>query len=162
MSEKDYVIKKGQLNLVFAGVLSINEFYTTIKEWFLNNGYDLEEKEYTKEPSDSGFKYTIEFEGTKKIDDYSQYHIKVKIKFLNAVKEKRTLEKGKLNVGFISYNESDYEDKWEGPMLKKFTRGLFDKFFGKDKFVKYEEELKEETHDLFNKMKSFLNLQKFR
>jgi len=162
MAEKDFVILKNELTLEYNGTLSLDNLYKTIKDWFSDNGYDLDEKGYKKTPSEKGFNYKISFEGYKKISDYCEMHIKLSIKFSNTEKQKNNLLNGDLKIGFECFNKMDYEGRWEGGVIKKFTRGLNDKLFGKDKFVRFEQELKEESYDLFDKIKSFLNLQKFK
>lgn len=162
MAEKDFVILKGDLTLAYSGTLSLEELFQTIKEWFLDRGYDFDEKGYQKTPTEKGFNYKLSLEGYKKITEYVEIHIKVSVKFNNVEQKKGKLATGDLKVGFECYNKMDYEDRWEGTVLKKFTRGLHDKFFGKDKFVKFEQELKEESYDLFDKIKAYLNLQKYK
>ena len=75
--------------------------------------------------------------------------------------ESNNIVAGSMNIKFESLLETDYEDKWEGNPLFKFIRSLFDKFGKESTRSSYENEIKEATYDLYNKVKSFLSLEKF-
>jgi hypothetical protein len=69
---------------------------------------------------------------------------------------------GDLKMAFEADLETDYEEKWEKNAIFKFFRAISDKYLTTSKMEKYENELKEDTHDIFNRTKSYINLQKFR
>ena len=149
--------QKSQFNLV--------ELYKTLKHWFEINGYSFFEREYEDILKSGKKEVMIKWEGSKNIDDYSKFYIFVKFNVKNyeifdTPKEK--IIDGSLKLSFASDILTDYEYKWEHKPIWKFLRGVSDKFFTERKRKFYEKNLKEDTYDLFNKSKSFLNLYKFR
>jgi len=148
---------KAQFNLI--------ELYKTLKYWFEINGYSFFEKEYEDVIKSGKKDVIIKWEGSKPIDDYSKFcvYLKFKVKDYEIVETpKEKIVEGALNLSFGSYILTDYEEKWEHKPIWKFLRAVSDKFFTERKRKIYEKELKDDTYDLFNKTKSFLNLYKFR
>ena len=155
---KDLIInQKTQFNLI--------ELYKTLKYWFEINGYSFFEKEYEDIVKSGKKDVVIKWEGSKPIDDYSKFYVYLKFKvkdyeIIETTKEK--IIEGSLKISFSSDILTDYEERWENKPIWKFLRGVSDKFFTERRRKIYEKELKDNTYDLFNKTKSFLNLYKFR
>ena len=163
MSEIDHIVRdltisqKAQFNLV--------ELYKTLKYWFEINGYSFFEREYEDTIKGDKKDVKIKWEGSKPIDDYSKFYVSLSFKIKNyeiVETSKEKIVEGELNISINSDIETDYEQKWENKPIWKFLRGVSDKFFTERRRKIYEKELKDDTYDLFNKIKSFLNLYKFR
>jgi len=159
MSEIDYVV----LGIVVEekAVFNMTDLYKVMKKWFLENNYDFIEKEYSDvEKEDLSLKWVSE----RKVDDYTKFVIEVRIKTkgLKVVKVKnKKSNKGKITAKFESYLEKDYEDSWETNPINKFLRSIYDKFVIRSKFEQYSKQLKDETYDVFNETKAYLNLHRF-
>ena len=132
------------------------DFYHSLKAWFELNRYNLVESEFDEKTVNSKKNLTIKWTGTKEIDDYTQFEIGITISLGNyeiISTEKEKLASGSLKIKFSSKMVTDYEDKWSNKPFMKFMR---------EKSETYKKELKNDTYDIYNKAKSFLNLQKFR
>lgn len=162
MSETDRVIRAKVISRENA-TISIPEFYKTVKNYLKKEkGYtDFNEKEYSDSTS-NGLKSTkIKLEVGKKIDDYTKFKIEVGINMNNykpiIVKGER-LVKGNFKMEFNAFLENDYKGKWEDDFLKKFSRGLYDKFILGFHFNKLGDEVKEECLDLIDEVKSYMGM----
>jgi hypothetical protein len=141
------------------------DFYHSLKAWFELNRYNLVETQYEEKTVNAKKNLSIKWTGTKEIDDYTQFEVGVGISLGNyeiISTEKEKLASGALKIKFSSKMVTDYEDKWSNKPFMKFMRDVADKYFSTEKSEVYKKELKNDTYDIYNKAKSFLNLQKFR
>jgi hypothetical protein len=164
MSELDYVIREGDLVIKQKATFNLLELYNTIKSWFKLNKYTLFEKKYEDTIKEESRYSKIKFVSSKKIDDYTKFRIDIGLDISNyktIESKKNRLVEGTVTIKFESYLDSDYEERWENNPFYKFFRGIFDKIISQDKFSKYEEELREETYELYDKIKAFLNIVRF-
>ena len=162
MAEIDYVVRN--LELRYSGVFNLLEVYKIIKDFFKDNGYLLMEREHEEKRKElKGTK--IKFEASKKVDDYNKLVIRTRVDAGDYedvdVKNKR-LAKGSLTISFDTYIERDYEGYYENKPLRKFLRVIYDRYIVGAKHEKYEKELKDEVYELYNELKEFLNLYKFK
>lgn len=159
MVEIDYVIH--ELNLGFSGIVNLKELYDLVRSWFNERDFFVMEKEREGSETESGDSFYTKFEASKKVEEYTKYVIKVKIK-ANGLKE--TSEKyvylGEYNISLESYLEKDYEDRFENRPIIKIFRGIYEKLVEKSRFNKYESELRNLTNAIYNEIKAFLNLSK--
>jgi len=163
MANTDILIKEGELDISQTSVFNFYEFYTTTKTWFKDNGYIHIEKEYEEIIKGKTKDVNIKWNGDKKFDDYTKAIIKVEIKLSDSNQienKKEKLTKGKLKISFSANMVTDYEDKINSP-VGKLWRGLQEKFFSPHKRFKFEKEIKEDTYALYNRIKSFLNIEKY-
>ena len=162
MAEIDYVIR--DLKISQRAQFNMIELYKTLKSWFEINRYNFFEKEYEDTIKKQKKSVKIRWEGQKEIDDYTRLIIKVILKLDNyeiIETKKEKIVDSKILVSFESSIESDYEERWEKKPIWKFIRSVSDKYFTAKKREMFEKELKEDTYDIFNKIKTFLNLYKF-
>ena len=141
------------------------DFYHSLKAWFELNRYNLVETQYEEKTVNAKKNLSIKWTGTKEIDDYTQFEVGVGISLGNyeiISTEKEKLASGALKIKFSSKMVTDYEDKWSNKPFMKFMRDVADKYFSTEKSEVYKKELKNDTYGIYNKAKSFLNLQKFR
>ena len=147
------------------GIIDLADLYKYIKSWFIRHNYDLVEKEYLDTLKEENKIHSIKWEGDKKIDDYVMLKIEVRLKCDN-VKEVEVNKKkrSKCNVTFTfkAYLYKDYESNWENSFIQRFLRAVYDKFIISGKLGAYAKELKADTFDMVNEVKSYLKLHKFR
>ena len=157
MSEKDYVVPG--IVTEKKGVVEIREVYRVLKKWLEKRGYVIIEKKYSDEIREEK-SISIGWEAEKEVDDYTRFVIKVSLKGKGEeVKlKKKDAFKGVVSVKFESWLEQDYEERWEASPIFKFFRGMFDKYALSKRFNRYAEELKEDTYDIYQEIKSFLGL----
>ncbi len=163
MPETDMVVRDLKLNV--DGVFDFKELYNLIKDWYSLHKYDFYEKNYKEVLKEEAKDIKIEFTGDRVIDYYIKYIIDITIRLNNhkIVKgpNNKNLVQGNLSISFQSKLQTDFEASWEGKPLLKFTRGLYDKFVRSDKLDVYKKELKEQSYEIFNEIKAYLNLHKF-
>lgn len=161
MTEFDYVVFP--IRIYHEDILDTEEVYRLIQEWLSLRDYTLFEKEYMIDAR-TEHNLSIFWRAEKKVDDYSQFVIEVRIKgfkIQETVIENRKFLRGAFNITFESYLESDYEARWENKTILKIWRGLYDKLFIKSKIDRYAEDLKNDTYNVYDEIKSFLGLKKF-
>ena len=159
MTEIDYVVRP--ITLSYSGVVNLKEIYELIRAWFNDKGFFTMEKESEGSDEESESSFSTAFEASKKIEEYTKYIIKIKIKS-SSLKETSEQYKyqGDFRISFESYLEKDYEDKYENKPFVKFFKGIWEKFAERSRFNKYEDELKDLTYSIYNEVKAFLNLAK--
>lgn len=157
-----------QLKLTYEGVMDVTGLFKTIDAWFYEKGYDKYEAENTEQDLPSGKTIEIVLKPWKKTTDYFENRMKIRMKFSNIKdieiekdKEKIRVQTGKVMMIFDAYLRSDYEDKWEGSVLKQFIRTLYDKFIYKNQFAYFQRWVVNDTFDIHSRIQSFLNTYKY-
>ena len=162
MVETDYIIR--ELALKQTAVFDVLELYKLLKNSLKERGYTLYEREYENIKKEL-LTTKIKFEGNKKVDEYSMFAIRVKIKVDNyediEIKNKK-LTKGEIEFSFETVIYTDYEERFENRPIRKFLRAVYDKFIARDKYARYEQEVKEDTYAVYNELKAYLNLYKLK
>ncbi len=162
MGEVDHIIKdlviekKAKFNMI--------DLYRTLKAWFDLHIYVFHERNYEDIIKNGKKSVKIKWEGRKLFDDYTSSKIILNISLKNyeiiETKQGKSVE-GDLKISFEGDLETDYEEKWSKKPVMRFFRSIFDKYLTANKREKYEKELIEDTHDIYNRTKSYLNLHKF-
>ena len=163
MAEKDMIVKG--ISIKYDSPFNMMDLYNSLKSWFDINRYVFYETTYNEKATGDKKSLMIGWMGTKELDDYTKIELKAEIQLDNyeIIKtESEKLTKGQLNLKFKSMMVTDYEEKWDKKPLLKFFKAISDKYFMTNKFSIYKKEIKDDTYDIYNKTKSFLNLQKFR
>jgi len=163
MVDVDTVIEKRKI--VYEGLFSMTELYRLIDDYFGELAYDKAEKRMVESIREGGKYIEMHLEPYRKVTDYLQYriHIKIigeKVKEVEVEKDKRKirLNKGKLQLIFDAYLDSDYEERWEDKPIYYFFRTLYNKFVMIPTISKNKDEVKKHCLDLMENIKSFLNL----
>ncbi|MBM3199365.1 hypothetical protein FJZ53_00390 [Candidatus Woesearchaeota archaeon] len=162
MAEIEFIIPPNKpLKVTVESVFSMHDLYRHIRKWLDEHKYVTFEKDYREVAKESGKSAAIKLAPWRKVDDYTKFCIDIKIKFKD-LKEVETrsgiLNQGEVSVKFESFLEKDYENRWENNFMTRFIRSLNDHFFISDKLEGYKAELRDDTYDLFNEIKSFLGL----
>lgn len=156
MAEYDYVVSS--LKVRQQSIFKLQDLYKILKLWLKNNGYGIDEGEYSDIERRS---LSIKWVADKKADDYTKFVMEIHFKASNlehAEFKGKKLQKGEIEVIISSYLKSDYENYWGNKFTSQFMRGIYDKFTMKAKMEKYASELKEDTHAAYDEVKSFLKL----
>jgi hypothetical protein len=162
MGETDTIIK--DLSIVKKAQFNMIDLYKTLKAWFDLHEYDFYERQYDDMQKGDKKAVKIKWEGQKEVDDYHKFKVKLGISLGNydivETKKGKSVE-GDLKIGFKAQIQSDYDSKWATNPFSRFFRGIFDKFIATSRREKYEKEITQDTHDIFNRTKTYLNLEKF-
>ena len=161
MAETDFIVKG--LTVKYSGVFNLKELYKYIKRWLKETGsfQDINEKLYQEEEKEDLRTTTIKVDSKKKVDDYTKFIIKTTIKasdYEDVEVDGKKMQKGDLKIEFNAEMEKDYQEKWEEAPSRKFFRGLYDRFLIGFKIDKLTKELVDETYDIYNEVKDYLNL----
>ena len=161
MPEFDTIVQ--QLSVSQESKFRVKELFNLMKEWFNLHQYDFYERDYKDVLEETGKNIYIKWETERKVDDYTRFHIEVRIEFKNLIEEKGKkdiVNKGSIRIRFKSFLEKDYEGNWEKNFFMLFLRAVYNKFIAKSKFDEYGAELKEETFDIYNQVRAFLKIHK--
>lgn len=158
MSEVNYVIDK--LGVKFEGIFNLDEFYSVLKDFLTQTGYIVTEREFAEKTKEN---LTVKWKSTKVVDEYTQFIIKstIKCSIQNIEIKNKRLSQGTMDFTLKAQIEKDYQDLWAGP-LKRFIRGVYDKFVAGDRFEKLESELKDESYSVVEKARQYLNMKQFK
>lgn len=165
MSEREVLIDK--MRLTYEGLFDVVELYKLIDRFLKEKGYDKRERHNSERVTATGKFIELEIEPWKKITDYVQNVIKLRI-VLTDVKEvvikkgntKVKLNKGRARLVFDCYMETDYENRWEGKPMFFFLRTILDKYIFKPYTSGYRKNAMDDCNHLYNKIKAFFNLYK--
>ena len=143
----------------YSGVFDLKEFIDYIKGWFEKYDYDILEKEYFDKSVD--IKSTqIKWECDRKLDDYHQYFLQIKIKIDNyqeVTQHGKKLVKGDFTFLTDAYVEKDYLENWKKGPIRRFARSVFDKFIMEQKETEVEKQLKDDAEDLYSEVKKYFS-----
>lgn len=156
------------LSLGYEGLFSVHELYMLIDKFFRDHMYDKRETQNMEKVEPHGKYIELELQPYRKMTDYIRFVIRIRIKMFN-IKDveiekdghKVKLKKGKVNIVFDGFLETDYEGRWEGKPSYVFIRTVFDKFIYKMYTNKFEAQLNEDVYTLYNQIKAFLNLYRY-
>jgi hypothetical protein len=147
------------------GIFDFKETYRFCYMWFLNEQYDIVEKNYTEKITPRGKEIEIEWDAVRKISDYFRFQIQTKWRVvgLNDVEveyegKKVKMDKGDCEIRFTAVLQKDYESRWEDTPILKWLRTLYDKYLIQARIDKYEAKLVEELNDLLAQTKAYMAL----
>ncbi len=167
MSEKKLIID--QLKLTYEGLFDLPGLYRLIDEYFYDKGYDKRERLNSELVLPTGRSVKIETNHYKNLTDYFKIVTRIRI-YGSGIRRpdidqngaKLTLNEGKLMLIFDGYVISDRFDRWERTPFLWFMRTLFDKYIFKGHYLRAEQWLMSDAEDLTSRIKSFLNVYRYR
>jgi len=164
MSEKDPLLKT---KIKHKGIFNFKETYNLVYDWLINEGYDLNEKQYKENVLPGGAKeIEIEWEAMRKVSDYFQFVIKVEYHIMGMTEveveidgKKEKMNRGQFEFIIKSVLVKDHESRWENAPFFKFLRTLYDRYLIPSRIENYQGKLIGEVDEIVAQVKSFLNLQ---
>jgi hypothetical protein len=148
------------------GIFDFKETYRILFEWFIEQGYDFNEKSYKEVLGAGGAKeIELEWECVRKVSDYFKFEIKTSWKIIgmtsveveiDGVKQK--MNKGDVAITFKTTLLKDYEERWSKKPLLNFLRTLYDRYLIRDRITAYEAKLITEMEEVVAQAKSFMAL----
>jgi len=148
------------------GLFDFKESYRILYEWFMDNGYDLTEKNY-KEVIGAGNakEIEIEWDAVRKVSDYFRFEIKadwhmigmtsVEVE-IDGVKQK--MNKGQFEIVFKAILQKDYDERWTQNPVFKFLRTIYDRYLVRERVEQYQGDLITELNQLVEECKAYLSL----
>jgi len=162
MAEKKEVYKQ---TLKQKGYWNYEELYKFCFNWLVDEGYKIEEKEYTEKLTSFGKELVVKWEASKKITDYFKNVIKAEWHILGMKDaeveqdgKKVSTNKGEVKIVFKGELVRDYENRWEDSPLWKFMRGVYEKYVIRTTKKEYEDDLEDKVKEYIKETKAFLQL----
>ena len=163
MVELDQLLKS---KVKHSGIFDFKETYRILWEWLVDQGYDINEKNY-KEVLGAGNarEIEIEWDAVRKVSDYFRNEIKVNWHIIgmtsveveiDGVKQK--MNKGQFELEAKCILQKDYDDRWTSNPFYKFLRTLYDRYIIPARRDQYEGKLIGEMDEFIAQCKSFLAL----
>jgi len=166
MTEKTLVVD--QLKLSYEGLFDLGELYALIDGWFYEKGWDKYERLNQEQITPAGRQIRLILEPWKSVTDYFKLIIRIKAHFVDVkdVEVEKEGQRFKLNQGeikfiFDGYVVSDRRGLWNSRPLYWFLSIVFNKYIFKEHYNKAERWLLSDLDDLYQKIKSFLNVYKY-
>ncbi|MBI2662278.1 hypothetical protein HYX11_02355 [Candidatus Woesearchaeota archaeon] len=166
MSERTLVVD--HLKLSYEGLFNASELYNIISSWFYEKGWDWYEKMNQELVTPSGKQIRWLFEPWKNISDYYKLVMAIKIHILDVKQvevehegQKIKLDHGVIRITFDGYVVSDRKGKWTNKPFTWFLSIIFEKYFFREHYSKFELWIKSDVDDLHQKIKSYLNVFKY-
>jgi hypothetical protein len=152
----------------YTGVFNVKDLYDTFKTWIADKDYTNKEMQNFEAVKEKGKEIYIKCEPYKEATDYAKFVIRIQFDLRDVVPVeiekdgvKKAMHKGTAVIILDGYLITDYENRWEQKPSYVFIRTLYDKFFFKINTSNYSSVIKQDTEDLLNTLKSFLNLYKY-
>ncbi len=161
MADKKLVVDDS--TITYNGLINFPELYRVVDSFFYEKGYDKWEKINTERVFPSGRQLDIELEPWKKLTDYFESRVNLKIKAIDLRDVevemegvRLNLQQGKLMIKTDAYLRSDYKGKWDSPFLM-FIRTLLDTYVFKNYYRKHERWVINDIKQLQDRIKNHLN-----
>ena len=166
MAEKNLIVDGLEIN--YSGLFDLQGLLKTIDDMTASRGYRKAEKRRAEEVTETGKEFSIELRPSK----VKQAEVALSMKIRISVKNLQTvdvtidnlpakLDTGDVNVIIDGWEVTDWESRWEQTAWYMFFRNLYDRFI--KKFVgKYEGEVIDDTHFVYNNIKAHLELHKYK
>jgi hypothetical protein len=166
MVERRPVIEQERIE--YEGLFKVKEVYQLLYDWMSDKGYVPVEKRVTESVTKSGKHIEVELEPYKKYTDYAKSVVRVKLHCSNVTDvevtvegHKRKMQKGKVQVSFDSWLETDYEHRWESQPVFYVLRTMFEKYVYAPFIGGFYKGVRDDTLHLKEQVKSYLNLTRF-
>lgn len=166
MTERTLVVD--QLKLSYEGLFDLAGLYRLMDSWFYEKGWDKYEHVNQEQVTSEGRQIRLVLEPWKAITDYFKIIIRIKASFndiqdIEVEKEgkKIRLNQGEIKMVFDGYVVSDRHGKWHEKPLMWFLSIIFNKYIFKEHHNNAERWLLSDLDDLYQKIKSFLNVYKY-
>jgi hypothetical protein len=156
------------LPIMYEGLFDASELFKLIDDWFSDHGYAKFELKHVERVSEKGRFVNYEIRPFKKISDYVQYEIYVRLTIRNLTettvkkgKDSFKINKGSVSVSIDAFLATDVKHRWESRPLFFFMRTIFDKFIHREYVGKLEKEIMDDVRSFHGELKGYLNLSRY-
>ncbi len=164
MAEKDTIFSS---EIKYGGVFSFKDFYQFCYEWLTDETMlDVEEEKYEEKIKGDEKEIKAEWKGSRKMTDYFKFEMKIimEAKALKNVEAMREGVKIRTNQGSVKIKVKgilvkDYDNKFEGTAMKKFLRGIYEKWVIKSRVDEMEDKIANGCDQFLGQAKAWLDLE---
>ena len=151
----------------YDGILDFGEFYKFCYDYLTSElGFDVIEDMYKEKVKADEKELNIKWNGTKRIDDYFKYNIKIEFRVfqLKKIEIEQSGKKKKTNKGLVELKlkgiiESDYRGQYETKPFLRFIRNVYEKWIIPSKIEVKEGTLIGSCDEFLGQAKAFLDLE---
>lgn len=163
MGIKEYAILDDYVN--YTGPLEIQEFYALLDHFFRNNHYDKNEKKHYEKRTEDERYIEMLLEPFKTVANEVKLKIYLEI-YMRNIKDieykvkgkKRTVQQADMSIRFRAFVIKTYPSVWEIRPFLFFIRVFIDRMIYNTHFSHFSKEVANDTLNLKNNIKNFLNL----
>lgn len=168
MVEKKQVLY--DLRTAYSGPFAVEDFYAEVESWISEKGFEKEPKKKMEHVTKNGKRIEWVIEAHRHLDDLHHGVIVLRA-LLDNVREIVVKKDGKrirFNNGDIFVNIDGFVQShihgsfYQVKPVYYFIRALIDKYIYNFWSDKYDSAVKAHGHDLFKRIRAFLNLQKYK
>ena len=166
MPDKTLVID--HLKFSYEGLFNATELHNLIQEFFYNRNWDWHERMNEELITPTGKQIKLVLEPWKNSSDFYKIKMRIKIIFtdlkdveIEYEKENLRLNQGLIRMTFDGFVLNDRKGLWSHRVFYWFLLVIFEKYFFKRHFEKFETWIKHDIDELLYKIKSFLNTYKY-
>lgn len=164
MAEKNTLFSS---KVKYTGIFSFNDFYKFCYDWLKEEtGLDIAEEKYVEKLKGDTKDIDIAWKGTRKITDYFKFEMDVSFRILGLKKVEITKENVKVetNTGSVEIKMKstlirDYEGKFEKDAIRKFLRGIYEKWVITSRIEEMEGKLIGDSDEFLGQAKAYLDLE---
>lgn len=157
VEKEERAVPSPGLILKYKGVFDFTRLYTLLKEWFTNNEYEFQEKEFTEKSKDLGYEYKYVFEGTREVTEYYKFKVGLtaEMKYINQMSE--NLVSGEVRIIFTGKMELDYRNRWQKNAFLNYLFKIYNEYLIRNQIEGYRYELYEDVVELHDLAKDVLD-----
>ncbi|MGM5488296.1 MAG: hypothetical protein ACQESG_05075 [Nanobdellota archaeon] len=162
MPEREVIVNKKRIT--YEGLFDSKGVYKLIEDYFDDLNYDKVEKKNIEVVKPEGKYVEIVMEPYKKISDYINVIVKLRLilsdlKDVEIEREKKKVKvnQGKLQIVIDGYYETDHQNKWQANPINFFLRTVFNKYFLEPYTKQGFGNCKKDVTGLVTKLQRYLN-----
>ena len=162
--EKDTIFSS---KVKYTGVFKFSDFYKFCYDWLVEEfGLAVVEEQYIEKIKGTTKDVEFKWVGTKEVTDYFKFEVKLHFKILKIEeievvqdKVKAKMNKGGIEVKISSIINRDYKGKFDTSALRKFLRGVYEKWVIPSRIEEYEDKLVGNSDEFLSQVKAYLDLE---
>ena len=153
------------VKLEYKGPLVLNDMFRMIETFVWEEGYDKQHEKDFELNNPAGKSFEWQVSPWKKISDYSQYILKIRILGYDFVKsdimvngKKSKVDTGRVIVVIDAFLQNDYDNYWDEHPVLYFLRTIYDHFIFKVYTENLEHRLVHDMNMLADDISKFFNM----
>lgn len=151
----------------YNGIFSFSDFYNFCYNWLgEETGLFVSEDKYSEKLAGDSKGIEIEWTGFRKLTDYFQFKMKIKIRInglakveINQGGVKINTNKGSIEVKIEGILQRDYNGKFESSAFQKFLRGIYEKWVIPSRIEHFQGVVMQGCDEFLSQAKAYLDLE---
>lgn len=151
--------------LEYSGPFDANALLRNIENFIWEKGYDKKQEKDFEQNTERGKFIEWQYSPWKKITDYLQYIIKIRVLGYELLKadivmhgKKTKVENGRVIIVIDGFMHYDYDSYWDDKPILHFLRTVYDYFVFKAYTENFEQRLVHDINHLHDHIEKFFNM----